>query len=108
MRLQEKNKRDMILRLRAGGADVPIWGPGTAIRAVIQPASSKILAEMYGERINKMKLLLYDGPETLKEGMGLCVDVAGDQPCDYRIISAEAWSGHQKAILEWIPAGRRA
>lgn len=108
MRLQEKNKRDATLRPKIGGTDVPIWGAGTTIRAVIQPAQSKLMAEIYGERIKRMKLMLYDGHVAIAEGTGVCVDVLGDQPCDYQVVSAGCWAGHQNITLEWIPEGRRA
>lgn len=109
MRLQEKAKRDITLRPRTGGTDVPIWGAGTSTRAVIQPLGGAVAAQVYGEKVSRMKLMLYDGTETLVEGMGVCVDVAGDQPCDYFIkIPPEPWSGHQRTTLEWISPGRRA
>lgn len=108
MRLQESRKQTVTLRPLLGGDDVPNWGAGTQIRAVIQPLSGSIAANMYGEKLNRMKLVLYDGGTPLNEGMGLCVDVAGAEPCDYRIISAEGWAGHQRAHIEWIPHGRRA
>ncbi len=109
MRLLEKNKQSITLRPKTGGTDVPIWGAGTSTRAVIQPLSGSVAAQIYGEKVSKMKLLLYDGTEHLTEGMGVCVEVAGDQPCDYFIKAPpEGWSGHQRATIEWIPPGRRA
>lgn len=108
MRLMENRKRPVTLRPKIGGTDIPVWGVGTVIRSIIQPVSSKVLAEMYGERITKMKLLLYDGATIITEGMGVCVELPGDQPCDYKVICTEQWAGHQRAIIEWIPANRRA
>lgn len=90
------------------GGDVPNWGAGTAILAVIQPLNGAIAANLYGERLKSMKLLLYDGTIPIAQGMGVCAEVAADQPCDYKIVSSESWAGHQRAAMEWIPPGRRA
>lgn len=109
MRLQERGKTDVTYKPCVGASDdVRQWGAGAAIRATLQPAGGKLLAEMYGERLQKMKLMLYDGALPINEGAGVCVSVAADQPCDYLIVSAEGWAGHQRAVLEYIPESRRA
>jgi hypothetical protein len=108
VRLQESRKQIVTLRPLLGGDDAPIWGAGTVIRAVIQPLSGQIAANLYGERLTRMKLLLYDGVEVFTEGAGVCVEAAGTASCDYRIVSCEGWAGHQRAHIEWIPESRRA
>ena len=40
MRLQESRKQSVTLRPRSGGDDVPVWGAGVSIRAVIQPLNT--------------------------------------------------------------------
>lgn len=108
MRLMESRKQTLTLRLRAGGTDVPAWGPGISLRTVVQPLTGSLAAQMYGLKVQTMRLMLYDGGIPLGIGMGVCLEVSGTDPCDYQIIDAQAWAGHQRATLEWIPPGRRA
>ena len=71
------------------------------IKANIYPASGKLQAEMYGERLNYIFNMLYDGPWKLKEGDGICVFVDKDSKPDYKIISIKPYS-HQLIELEKI------
>jgi len=43
----------------------------------------------------------------IKAGMGVCVDVPGEESCDYRITGVEQWPGHVRAYLAFIPENRR-
>ena len=63
------------------------------IKANIYPAS--------GERLNYIFNMLYDGPENLNEGDGICVFVDKDSKPDYKIISIKPYS-HQLIELEKI------
>lgn len=71
------------------------------IKANIYPASGKLQAEIYGERLNYIFNMLYDGPEKLNEGDGICVFVDKDSKPDYKIISIKPYS-HQLIELEKI------
>ena len=71
------------------------------IKANIYPASGKLQAEIYGERLNYIFNMLYDGKEKLKEGDGICVFVDKDSKPDYKIISIKPYS-HQLIELEKI------
>lgn len=71
------------------------------IKANIYPASGKLQAEIYGERLNYIFNMLYDGPENLNEGDGICVFVDKDSKPDYKIISIKPYS-HQLIELEKI------
>ena len=62
------------------------------VLANIYPASGKLQAEIYGERLNYILNMLYDGPETLNEGDGICVYASKDSNPDYRIISIKRYS----------------
>ena len=81
---------------------------GIPISAQHQPLQSTLSAQVYGERMHRMRLLLYDGPEELTEGMGLCVYVDPSASCDFRIIKAVAWDGVQRCDIEFIPEVMRA
>lgn len=109
MRLRERDKRVLTLRRPKEGAlneDVIDWDEETMIRAAIYPAGRELDAQVYGERISDMLLLLYEGAEALDVGMGVCVKTQDGIP-DYRIIRIEQWA-HTRATLERIPEGRRA
>lgn len=71
------------------------------IKANIYPASGKLQAEIYGERLNYIFNMLYGGPEKLNEGDGICVFVDKDSKPDYKIISIKQYS-HQLIELEKI------
>lgn len=71
------------------------------IKANIYPASGKLQAEIYGERLNYIYNMLYDGKEKLNEGDGICVFVDKDSKPDYKIISIKQYS-HQLIELEKI------
>lgn len=71
------------------------------IKANIYPASGKLQVEIYGERLNYIFNMLYDGPENLNEGDGICVFVEKDSKPDYKIISIKQYS-HQLIELEKI------
>jgi len=62
------------------------------IQANISPASGKLQAEIYGERLNYILNMLYDGPETINEGDGICVYVSKDNEPDYKVISIKRYS----------------
>lgn len=71
------------------------------IKANIYPASGKLQAEIYGERLNYIQNMLYDGSEKLNEGDGICVYVDKNSKPDYKIISIKPYS-HQLIELEKI------
>lgn len=71
------------------------------IKANICPANGKLQAEIYGERLNYILNMLYDGTEKLTEGDGLCVYVNKDSKPDYKIISIKK-SSHYLIELEKI------
>ena len=99
MRLREREKREVtIFDLAERGEDAYIWGAHRRIRAAVYPLGSGIDARVYGERIRQTRLMLYDGPEMLKAGMGVCVEK--EEP-DYRVAALERWD-HWKATLEKI------
>ena len=114
MRLTRGNTRTVMARVSVPHEDVYAWEEGgVAIRASVQPvkafgrANADLLAAAYGERVLQMKTLYYCGCVVLEAGMGFCVDVPDDAPCDYRAISVDKWKGHQAATLEFIPESRR-
>lgn len=104
MRLRERDKQTVVLREPAGMDDEgTTWGAATAIRAAVYPAGERLDRRVYGERVERMRLMLYDGAVRLRPGMG--VALCGDVP-QYRIESVEAWS-HQRALLAGLSEGRR-
>ena len=110
MRLREADKTKVTIREpdNANNDDRTYkWVGGTPIMAVHQPLSSSIAAQVYGEKVQRMRLLLYDGSEPLVEGLGVCLYVEPDASCDYRIVSVEGWAS-KRCMLEFIPEALRA
>lgn len=100
-----KNKKDYFIRPRTVSSDgeggkVITYGTAQPIQANIYPASGKVQAEMYGERLAYILNMLYDGAESIKENDGICVYVASTDKPDYRVISIKQYTNHKLMELE--------
>lgn len=95
MRIKNKKiyylKRKIVIEDNEGGK-YPGYSEGIEINANISPASGKLQAEIYGERLNYILNMLYDGPETINEGDGICVYVPAHNEPDYKVISIKRYS----------------
>lgn len=117
MRLSRQGLRAVTLRQAMDDEDVYTWADGgETVRAALQPATGSMMtnvltaqatAKVYGADILRMLVMYYTGPAALAVGMGVCVEVAPDAPCDYRIVAVAPWSGHWQATLAWISEARR-
>lgn len=84
--MKEYNLRKRTLSKGSEGESIESYDTAIKIDATIWQASGKVQAEMYGERLAYIKNMEYEGSETMQEGDGICVNVAGDQDPDYKII----------------------
>lgn len=104
MRIKNKNtyylKRKTVIEDNEGGK-YPGYSESIEIQANIYPASGKLQAEIYGEKLNYILNMLYDGQEKLNEGDGMCVYVPKDNEPDYKVISIKRYS-HLAIELEKI------
>ncbi len=73
----------------------------TIIKADIFPATGKLQAEIYGERLNYILNMLYAGAVDIAEGDGICVYVSSADKPDYKVISIKQYS-HKFIELEKI------
>lgn len=96
MRIKNKKtyylKKKTVVEDNEGGKYQGYSNESVEVLANIYPASGKLQAEIYGERLNYILNMLYDGTETLNEGDGICVCVSKDGNPDYRIISIKRYS----------------
>ncbi|MCI6276834.1 MAG: hypothetical protein MR639_08855 [Clostridium sp.] len=105
--MRVKNKKTYYLKRKTivvdseGGKYEDFEKEGLEIKANISPASGKLQAEIYGQRLNYMLNMLYDGPIELVEGDGICVYVSKDSKPDYKVISIKRYS-HKAIELEKI------
>lgn len=104
--MRVKNKKIYYLKKKTiiednEGGKYPGYSEPIEIKANISPASGKLQAEIYGERINYILNMLYDGPLELVEGDGICVYVSRDSEPDYKVISIKIYS-HKAIELEKI------
>lgn len=94
MRIKNKKtyylKKKTIIEDNEGGKYQEYSEP-IEIQANIYPASGKLQAEIYGERLNYILNMLYDGQESINEGDGICVYVSKDNEPDYKIISIKRY-----------------
>lgn len=75
---------------------------GREIKAKIQPAGGKMLAEIYGLRLAYMLTMFCEKGTDLKENDGICVYVDEDEEPDYKIVAIRPWGSHIVADLERI------
>ena len=95
MRIKNKKiyylKKKTVIEDNEGGK-YPGYSEAVEINANISPASGKLKAEIYGERLNYILNMLYDGRESINEGDGICVYVSKDNEPDYKVISIKRYS----------------
>ena len=85
-------KRKCLIGDNEGGKYPGYEEQAILIQANIYPATGKLQAELYGERLNYMMNMLYDGLVPIKEGDGICVGVELTEPPDYRVESIKRYS----------------
>lgn len=104
MRIKNKKtyylKRKTVIEDNEGGK-YPGYSEPIEIQANIYPASGKLQAEIYGERLNYILNMLYYGSKNLNEGDGICVYVSKESEPDYKVISIKRYS-HLVIELEKI------
>lgn len=106
--LPEYQKQSVTVCEKIPDGDLYRYGTGSAVRAIIQPVTSRTLTEVYGERVTGMLQMYCEWRDAVSEGMGVCVYVDMDAPCDYRVVAVDAWPGHHReCLLERIDEGRR-
>ena len=69
------------------GGSIVRYEEAVEIKATIWPASGRVQAELYGERLTYIKNMEYGGAEAMQEGDGICVFVGPEAGPDYKIIS---------------------
>lgn len=96
MRIKNKKiyylKKKIVIEDNEGGKYPRYSEESIEIQANIYPASGKLQAEIYGERLNYILNMLYDGQESINEGDGICVYASKDNEPDYKIISIKRYS----------------
>ena len=65
----------------------------------IQPVTSTLTAEMYGERVNSIRVG-YTADKDIKESDGVCVEVGAESDPDYVVIGVKKWTAHTVIDLE--------
>lgn len=95
MRIKKKKtyylKKKIVIEDNEGGK-YPGYSEPIEIQANIYPASGKLQAEIYGERLNYILNMLFDGTQVINEGDGICVYVPKDKEPDYKVISIKRYS----------------
>ncbi|WP_032532697.1 hypothetical protein [Streptococcus suis] len=69
----------------------------TKIRAEIWPASGRLQAEIYGERVNYILNCLIDRETLVEESDGFCID---SDKVTHKVISIKRYTNHQVLELE--------
>ena len=109
--MRVKNKKTYYLKKKTiveddeGGKYQGFEDNATEIQAYIYPASGKLQAEIYGERLNYIMNMLYDDNIELNEGDGICFKARATDKPDYKIISIKEYTSHKLLELEkmlWV------
>lgn len=108
MRLRPQDLQKIFLRKRVNKSDAegnPIkgWDEAILIRANVQPASGQLNASIYGERLQYMKNIKYQGDDIMEnrdEGSGICLNVKQTDDPDYKIISIQTFAMHKNILIE--------
>lgn len=98
--MKVKNKKTYQLKKRtiitdSEGGKYPDFAEPIEINANIYPASGKLEAEIYGERLNYILNMLYDENEEIVEG-----DCIVYNNSNYIVISIKNYSNHKLIELE--------
>jgi hypothetical protein len=75
------------------------YDEGRDVEIDIQPVTSKLTAEMYGERVNNIRVG-YTADMGIKESDGVCVEVGADDEPDYVVIGVKKWTSHTVIDIE--------
>jgi hypothetical protein len=75
--------------------------------ASIQPLSGAMAAQMYGDRLQEVRLLLTQPETELTVGMGVCVDAQPEDWPDWRVVYVAGWPRHTLAHIRFIPPWER-
>lgn len=102
MRLRQRDLKEYTVKERVSvtesdGTTYEDWGNDRIIMANIQPAGGKLMAEMYGERLNYMKTAYISLDTELKETDGVFFDGI------YKVVAVHVWNTHKVAHLERLP-----
>ncbi|OMF54682.1 hypothetical protein BK138_16115 [Paenibacillus rhizosphaerae] len=106
MRLRERDKRPVTFKKRItvkepDGTTYEDWDPiGETIRANVQPAGGRVMAEMYGERLAYMLTAYVEPGTTIPEASFVCV-YTNPTP-DYKVVAVRPWNGHRVIDLEKV------
>ena len=79
------NLRKRIVSKNSEGGSVVSYDNAVKIQAIIWQASGAMDIKTYGERVNYIKHMHYEGDITIKEGDGICVNVSADKEPDYYV-----------------------
>ena len=95
-------KRREVTKDNKGNQKIDFIEP-VEIKMVIQPATSSVLAQIYGEKLNTVKSCKYQGI-AIQEGQneldGVCVYVGATEKPDYKIASIQTFTDHVNVTLE--------
>jgi len=84
------NLRRRIVSKNAEGGSHESYEDAVEIRAIIWQASGEMDIKAYGEKVNYIKHMHYEGSEVIKEGDGICVNEPASETPDYIVKSVNA------------------
>lgn len=93
-RMRQTLKRTYYLRTATStkdseGSTYPTYAAAVAIEAIIRHASTRMDVAQYGERMNNILKMQYEGSTAISPGDGICVFVAKTSEPDYIVKSVK-------------------
>lgn len=114
MRLARRFKRIVYFRQRQSGSDdegnaINTWSDPITLSVNVQPAGGSVNATMYGEELNYMKSIMYQGTliqedRDEKGGIDFKQPVKDADP-DYQIESIQTYSDHLIILVKKVNHG---
>ncbi len=107
MRLKQSDLKSYAVKRREvvkepDGTTYDGWVVKGEIKANVQPAGGRMMAELYGERLVYMLTAYAELGTDIKESDGVCVYVASDLEPDYKVVAIRRWNTHHVIDLEKV------
>lgn len=99
-RIKKYSLKRHVMAQNEEGNTYSTWGSPVEIDAEIWPAGGQLQAQIYGQELQYMLNMLYQGDQEIKESDGICVFVSADQDPDYQVISQQRYTDHWTFVLK--------
>lgn len=87
--------------------DTYVWQPAGSILCSVLPVTDKMMAELYGPRVERMMSLHAAPGAPIVDGMGIALTAGATEP-GYTVVSVKARMTHTYALIEAMDNGNQS